>query len=157
MKVNDFKLMEEKWVFVSFLGKEWIFSHRMNVFLILLRFILTGCSMPVALSAFLFTAVAWGKGIFVCFALIWHFLYLVHIDLTIFFVCFTFIWQLCTFILSFVTSFGREADRGTWNLTFPDSSEVTLWHLVSHKLMSFVLNQECYDHITMLHIMDIIV
>ena len=83
--------------------------------------------MPVTLSAFLFMAFAWGRGILVSFNL-----------------------DLFTLMLSFVTSLGREAERGTWNLTLPDSSDVTLWHLLTHMIL-FVLHQDFYGHISILH------
>ena len=37
--------------------------------------------------------------------------------------------QLYTLMLSFVTSWGRSVERGTWNFIFPKLSLVTLWHL----------------------------
>ena len=103
ISIVDRHCSDEKWKFLSSI-------------VIVLMFILTGCAIPVALSAFLFTAFAWGKVIFFCFVL-----FSFHIELTMF-----------TLMLSFVTSLGSEVERGTWNLTFPDWSEVTTWHLGNH-------------------------
>ena len=62
-------------------------------------------------------------------------------------------------MLSLVTSLGREAERGTWNLTFPDASDLTVWHLVTHKWNVICVASRLfsvYGHIiTILLIIDI--
>ena len=94
--------------------------------------LLTGCFMPVALSAILFTAFAWGKGSFNYFALVWQFL------------------PWCSALSHAWEERARE-EHGTWLSQIHQMWHCGTWYITQKLNFSlfilFALHQTCYDHI----------